>query len=101
RTDSLLKFREPHSRPEMTQRRDLRLRRHDEARGKQIAPGANCESLWAFCATLRHAALTFAASTRRKQCHCSDSEFIQTANGGMRFVWNALLPTTVSPQSNS
>src|SRR4051794_321561 len=40
--------------------------------------------------------------TRRiEQCHCSECGSIQTANGGIRFVWTALLPTYVPLLSNS
>ena len=65
-----------------------------------IARVGFCESLWAFFALLR-VATSFAAATRKQQLDCSECAFIQTANGGMQFVWNALLPTIVSPQSNS
>jgi DNA invertase Pin-like site-specific DNA recombinase len=37
----------------------------------------------------------------KQQHHCFESGSIQMANGGMLFVWIALLPTTVSPQGNT
>ena len=43
----------------------------------------------------------FATATRNKQYYCSTSDFIQTANGGMQFVWGKLSPIFVSPRSNS
>jgi hypothetical protein len=41
--------------------------------------------------------LVVAAATSNTQYYCSTSNFIQTANGGMQFVWKALLPITHDP----
>ena len=38
---------------------------------------------------------------RKQQLHCSDCAFIQTANGGMRFVWKARLPICGSQRNGS
>ena len=63
------------------------------------------------CANLRAirtSAIQFAVQHRitiqigaTEQCNCSDCAFIQTANGGMRFVWKARLPTCGSPRNGS
>src|SRR5262245_1941853 len=58
--------------------------------GSKNAPVGLRRALWRLFALPRSSTLDFASATRRQQYHCSTSNFIQTANGGMQFVWDGL-----------